>query len=561
MFEKYENKIYNEFIQYDIQNLDIKKTNIIKKDNIKDKINTNQKNNFETTIQPKNVLTKSNNNIYNNYSTKNLMPLLCITNSDNKNTINPCLVPRDAFWEEKFSCNYTALKSKDEENNPNSNMERVNLDQFVNSKYKKPQRTIKSYKKKFNIQKSDTIDKLSYKQIEYDSDINLSIKRPKIIYKKKEIDESLFPNKKNYLTESEIKQDEIKDKYQTNTLKSQSFFGSIKASKRVSKSTSKMKINQLNDFNIDKLIEIGDKYVNLKKPILPLGEKMNNDIIFCNNRIRGQIKENPTNSQNFNNFSYEIQNITDFGKVNTKDKDINNPNKINLMKDNKIIAKKIISKNNLKNKKTLKNERKKLSQDFDIIINKNNLNDETYNKNNRTLFELQKNNFIKITKEISYPNNFDKNNLNIRQNLAPNMIQYKKKNNLNLNQNHHNIENINIRKNNITPSEKRKIQNSNTVLFEQKVLNDDVNNYRNKVLNNKKKIIQNKELFVAENKKNNQNNNRPYSNIYYKDNQIKNYYRYDERHNLENTIDNNAYFESIYSKKKNNNNLLINKFI
>ena len=165
MFDKYENKTYNEYIQSEIPNLEIKKTNIIEKDNIKDTINTKKQNNFESTIQPKNVLTKSNNNIcfyqsnskdnynnYNNYSTKNLMPLPCITHSDNKNDINPLLVPSDAFWEEKFSCIYTALKSKDEENNPNSNMERVNLDQFVNSKYKKPQRTIKSYQKKFNIQ-------------------------------------------------------------------------------------------------------------------------------------------------------------------------------------------------------------------------------------------------------------------------------------------------------------------------------------------------------------------------------------------------------------------------
>ena len=136
-------------------------------------------------------------------------------------------------------------------------------------------------------------------------------------------------------------------------------------------------------------------------------------------------------------------------------------------------------------------------------------------------------------------------------------MQYKKKTNLNLNQNHYYIENTNIRKNNITPSGNNLIRNTKNMLFDQHLINDDVKGYKNKVLNNKKKIIQNKELLPGESIKYNQNNNRPYSNIYYKDHQIKKYYGNDERHNLENTIDNNAYFESIQSKKKNNNNLFI----
>lgn len=63
-----------------------------------------------------------------------------------------------------------------------------------------------------------------------------------------------------------------------------------------------------------------------------------------------------------------------------------------------------------------------------------------------------------------------------------------------------------------------------------------------------KKIVSNKNILVTECKKYNKNN-RVASNLYYKDNKQKNYYGFDERHNLEDTIDNHAYYESIHSKK------------
>ena len=67
--------------------------------------------------------------------------------------------------------------------------------------------------------------------------------------------------------------------YQTPTLKYQSFFGSyirpknVKNSSQV-KSNSKRKINQLEDFNIDKLIEIGDNCSDKWKNILSFGKKI-----------------------------------------------------------------------------------------------------------------------------------------------------------------------------------------------------------------------------------------------------------------------------------------------
>ena len=340
-------------------------------------------------------------------------------------------------------------------------------------------------------------------------------------------------------------------------MKSQSFFGSFQGTKRTAKSTSKIKVNQLKDFNIDKLIEIGDKYANLEKPVIPLGEIMNNNIMY-NNRLRNQ-KNEIQNYKNLTNYSYEIQNISQFSKFNKENNIDSDKGKVNLMKSNKRIAKKVIHKN-LKNSNTLKDENKRCNQDIDYnIINKNNTNNKIQNKSNRTtVYDIQKKKSKKNPKVI-YQNNFDKTNPNpnIHQNMAPNELLYKKIANINKSQKNYEINtgNINLEKNNVI------INNGNkkNLLYEQKI-SDDENNYRNKVINKKKRIIQNKEILEAESKKYNNNNYRVSSNNYYKDNQIKNYYGYDERHNLEDTIDNNAYFESIHSKKK-NNNFIIQKAI
>ena len=96
-----------------------------------------------------------------------------------------------------------------------------------------------------------------------------------------------------------------------------------------------------------------------------------------------------------------------------------------------------------------------------------------------------------------------------------------------------------------------KIKNDTT---ERKLLTDDEANYRsNNYQTPLEKInnIQNKEI-ITDNKKFIKDNKIP-SNIYYKDSKQKNYYGYDERHNLEDTINNHAYFESVHSKKKINN--------
>ena len=559
MYKKYENKTYTESAQNDVSDLEIKKNNFVLKNKTNNNTDTEQNNKKQITFQPKCIFTKQNNNIsfYQSNSknsrrtstnNKDLSPL-----PDGKKPITQkinSLSQSQNFGEEKFSYNYTSLK-RENSNKINKkvskeNNQRINIDE-INTKYQKPQRTIKSYKKQFNVEKSDNFNMLSYRPMEYDSDINLNLnkERPKIIpiYKKQEVDEIFYPSKRTHSPQAPADNEEIKDKYQTHTLKYQSFFGSFNGSKnsRVAKSNSKINANQLNDFNIDKLIEIGNKYVKFGKPVLPLGKILNNNIINYNNRIKTK-KKIPINSKQFNTYySYEIQPIPNFSKYSKKsenkiidknNEDLNN----NITKDKNRVSKKIISKNILKNTKL---------DNSNQIINT----------------ELsQKRNSRKNTKKV-HKNNLEKKeeNQNIEEKEENEKIK-KKRANLNSSQKHIGIsDNNKSEKNYIITNIRNEEQNTQNNLTEQKLLTDDEGKNRTKIKSNEKKIVSNKNILVTECKKYNKNN-RVASNLYYKDNKQKNYYGFDERHNLEDTIDNHAYYESIHSKKK-ISNLCIDKVI
>ena len=559
MYKKYENKTYTESAQNDVSDLEIKKNNFVLKNKANNNTDTEQNNKKQITFQPKCIFTKQNNNIsfYQSNSknsrrtstnNKDLSPL-----PDGKKPITQkinSLSQSQNFGEEKFSYNYTSLK-RENSNKINKkvskeNNQRINIDE-INTKYQKPQRTIKSYKKQFNVEKSDNFNMLSYRPMEYDSDINLNLnkERPKIIpiYKKQEVDEIFYPSKRTHSPQAPADNEEIKDKYQTHTLKYQSFFGSFNGSKnsRVAKSNSKINANQLNDFNIDKLIEIGNKYVKFGKPVLPLGKILNNNIINYNNRIKTK-KKIPINSKQFNTYySYEIQPIPNFSKYSKKsenkiidknNEDLNN----NITKDKNRVSKKIISKNILKNTKL---------DNSNQIINT----------------ELsQKRNSRKNTKKV-HKNNLEKKeeNQNIEEKEENEKIK-KKRANLNSSQKHIGIsDNNKSEKNYIITNIRNEEQNTQNNLTEQKLLTDDEGKNRTKIKSNEKKIVSNKNILVTECKKYNKNN-RVASNLYYKDNKQKNYYGFDERHNLEDTIDNHAYYESIHSKKK-ISNLCIDKVI
>ena len=582
MYDKYEIKTFSESMPIEISDIEIEKKNSALDDSINNKTDSEQKSKLKTTFQPKLFLSKQNNNISffqsnskNNYrnsiDNKNTNPMIIKKNLLNKSSTGQYSTQN--FGEEAFSYNYTALNKNNNEKKEIQNTQRINLNE-LGTKYRKPIRTIKSYKNQFNIQKGANLEMISKKPIEYDSDINLNAnkERPIIfpVYEKQEVEDIFIPSKKKHSRHPSIQKDDLQNKYQSCTLKYQSFFGSFNCSKnpRLVKSTSKIKINQLNDFNIEKLIEIGDKYANLRKPVLPLGKIMNNNIIN-NNIIRLKNKKKiPINSKTNNNFCYEGHTVSNFirytkKRINKDLKEDNNESAPIINTDRKREPKKIISTNIKQNSSTNHDGNKKVSQVINTSMKILNFDDEINNKDDCTTLKIIKRHLRKNSKELHIQKNHNKgdksnenkNNLEMSQN-----IQQKKKINLNLNQKKNSIntkdsQKIKTNKMNYLRNEK---QINKKILLESKLLTNDEKNYRNRIAN-RRQFIQNNEKLVTENQIY-KNNNKVHSRMYYNEINPKNYYGYDERHNLENTIDNHSYFESVHSKKK-SCNLEIEKMI
>ena len=314
----------------------------------RDKNYTNSRNEeslIETAFQPKCIFTKQNDNLsFYQSSSKNSFINSKIKNQTKGENITPITKEKNTIYRiqnpnernkeniiQNFQYNYSDVnEDKTRRNNrtiknninninininPNTNnynlnnneinpnnehqkisqekARRINLDEHI-MKSNKRKRIVKSCKRQYNynVQKRDDFNVLSYKQPEdEDSDMNFTNfeKKKKIIkiYKKQGVDEIFFPSKRTHSPNVPTKRKKFSQKYQTHTLKYQSFFGSINSTKpeQMIKSLSRKRINQLNDFNIDKLIEIGDKYAMMKKPVLPLGQIMNNNIL-CLNRIK-----------------------------------------------------------------------------------------------------------------------------------------------------------------------------------------------------------------------------------------------------------------------------------
>ena len=579
MIKKYENRTYTDNIQNEISDLEIQKKNsenIIKKENKQDSL----KNHFlETTFQPKCIFTKENNNISfyqsnsrnsyrsTTYKNKKMTPVNTKNSTNKSNKVSSLA---QSLGEEAFSYNFNAIKRKNSnvvnKKNENFNTDRININQ-LSTKLKKPRKTIKSCKKENSIQNTENLNMIPNNRLAvYDSDINLNLKKPRSkinqMYKKQDVEEIYFPSKKTHSPPSSIQNEEIVNKYQTHTLKYQSFFGSFNGLKnsRVTKSSSRLRVNQLNDFNIDKLIEIGDKYVNLKKPVLPLGRIMNNNILYYNkNRIKHIKNKIPINSKIFNNkYSYDVQVIPNFFKFNkkdiNKDSEEKDENKTDIKKDNKRLIKKIIYKNNLKNNKNNNNENKIQNQPNSVIMKNLDFFDPENNENLK-ISKISRKFSKNDTNQPNFEKNTDKNNNEIQNNykIAQNEKLKKKlvisnfgqkRNSINIDDNNNNKK----EKSYIIMNRRNEKQTNKNILYEPKLLTDDESNYRNKKVKNKG-TTQNKEILVTEGEKYIKNNK--YSNnFYYNETKNKNYYGYDERHNLEDTIDNHAYYESVHSRKK-----------
>ena len=543
----------------------------------------------ETTFHPKCIFTKQNDNIsFYQSSSKN-----SFKNSKNKDknktmNITPVMKAKnnklytikntnEKYGENTFQ-NYTYNYSDMVVDNPKkrknrtikNNINNININITPNTntfnfsndnnnseyitKRNSRKRIVKSHNKQLNVQKRDDFNVLSYKQPEEDSDITtlgiIPHKKNKIIkiYKKQDVEEIFFPSKRTHSPNIINKRKEEVEKYQTHTLKYQNFFGSFNVDKKykIKKSISKKKINQLNDFNIDKLKEIGDKYVNMKKPVLPLGKIMNNNILFFKNKIKKNKFQIPINTYN-NCFNYSKYSKRSFNPSSEDNKE-NLPNLIN---DKSRVTKKLISKNNLRN-----NSKVNINNDFeetenqiredDNTIRKNlqfknenqNLKNDDYinNSGNNASFIIKKRNNIKnnsgfLRKQNSFDKNMEKNDF--EEIIPKRKYQKIKAFDLSLNNNNYN-------------------KNSNYILLNEnksneKLLTYDINNYRNN-RNSRKKIEQNKNRQILIDIDINKRNNK-YINNRINQNKSKNYYGYDDRHNLEDTINNHAYYESLYYKK------------
>ena len=561
MNSKYEIKTYLEGIHKEISDLEIdKKINGIN-ENLTNKTDIEQDNFIQTNFQPKCFFTNQNNNIsfYQSNSKssfrksknyKSVRPLI-----DTKNSSSTGYTSTQSFGEEQFSYNYTALKrdssNRAREKNECQNAQRMNIAQ-LNNKFKKPKREIESYKKQFNMQKSDNFNMLSYKPMEFNSDINFDLRKKKTkinqIYKKQEVDNFFFPSKKTHSPHYTIEKNDTKDKFKILPLKYHKFFWTDNGNKntRVSKSTSKLKINQLNDFNIDKLIEIGDKYVNLHKPVLPLGKRMNSKIMYYN-KIKYNKNKILYNEMIYNNYSSDRQFTPIFSKFNKRNEDSQkkgkNINKTNIIKGKKRVTKKVVSKNFLNNSKLCKDENRE-DISTNSITKVLNFNNEIFNNDINTIKKFKKKYVAKSRKEIEYSNNIEKNiEMQNKQEIKPNINMFKRKTYLNLYEKHKGINTYtNKTEKNIINNNRNEKQIVKNLLSEPKLLTDEQKNYRSKILN-KKNILINKEKLVTESKQYNKDSKiMSNSNIYYKHTKQKNFCDNKNKHNPEDFFEHNSYF-------------------
>jgi len=329
--------------------------------------------------------------------------------------------------------NYVHNKLKQEEESKENTFEqnysndRVDLNKYFNIKQAElhlPSRTLKKYKAQYlDVEKSDNFKVLSYRPEDYETDINRPKKNSKIIqiFKKQEASELFFPSKRarsppsppTSAKNSSKKLDKIDNNkyqsfYQTPTLKFQSFFGSFMQPKKTknlnqAKSTSKNRVNQLNDFNIEKLIEIGDNKGNKLGKILSFGKKIKS--LKNRHKMRRKIidKDNMKyKSRTEINMNEETQ--EPIQRIQLDLKDYNLMRKTNINSNKKLVCHvQIKRKRNINNNQTLNNNPNKIEQNNKI---NNNIN-KPYKQNQ----SLNKNNAVVKNRRINTSNNNSNENI------------------------------------------------------------------------------------------------------------------------------------------------------
>ena len=153
----------------------------------------------------------------------------------------------------------------------------INIDQTGE---KVQRRGFNSFKKQLDVQKSVNFNILSFRRENYDSNLNKMHTFHKFDKGRTyfPINRMQTPLSSRHLTK---KKEERLLSHKIPTLKFQSFYGCFNEEKpnkinNKAKSNSKIRNTHLEEYNLDKLIEIGDNYENKMIPILSFGKKVKN---------------------------------------------------------------------------------------------------------------------------------------------------------------------------------------------------------------------------------------------------------------------------------------------
>jgi len=582
MFDKYEIKTYPEYCiqenpetdsENELDNLPFKKATYV------------DDNNYPEENVSSDIFNKGNNNISEDQSsskkTKNSIGerkvkyKKLIQTSQNSNYDSDIINKRNTTnsnlnIKKKYLLNKIGIKEESKDNNTEQyyTNQAVNLNKYFNireSQLSIPQKTLKRYKNQYlDVEKSDNFKVLSYRPDEYESDINNPKNKSKKIqiFKKQEASELFFPSKRAISPPSPhpstktAKKEKNKDNkfntnkpksfYQAPMLKFQSFFGSFMGPKiaknsNQAKSTSKSRVNQLKDFNIEKLIEIGDNNDNKWNNILSFGKKIQSI------KNRHKIKKKLIQQENMKykvktevNIDEETQTQTPIQRIQI------DTNDYNLLK-NKMNNKKVVYHGQIKRKRNIK-KNQTLNAPVNQIEKTEVINQNVPNKLSQSMSKNSASFRNRRMNTTNTSNNNNYNNMVINNNNNPNENRLKKKitkSNPKFKGSEFFYQSQNG-KGNTTPSNNNRktiIRNSN-------------NNMLNKI--SPIKTLPNKKVNLELNDINKNNNyNPPVSN---NNNNSKFHYSIRNFNNIENGIDKNKYMNySIRNKVKSIKKELSNK--
>lgn len=453
-------------------------------------------------------------------------------------------------------------------NDNNNNGKRINLNKYFDLKRSK----IREYKTELNVEKNDNFNVLSYRPEEYESDY-YNLKKN---LRKQEASELFLPSKNknkraiSHMTYAYSTNDDNIKKNKNIEFQKQNYYFNYKGPKKIfqARSTSKFKANQLNDFNIEKLIEIGDNKGNKWKSILSFGKKIQ-DIRNNNKNRKKKLKIVYDNTNRINPVNFEENekyiNTDQQGPLNS---DIENKKFLSMKKvvyHGQIKRKKNIETNR---NQTTKNSKRKIEINNNMNKTEQNIpkNNQKINKDNtainnnissRISKSMVKQNIISNKEQYNDFFYQSQNNNNNNQNAVNNHIFNKispKKSGLNGNKFHYSVKKFDNMENDL---EKKK-KFSHVLINEDKLIKKDIS--KNNLLTEKKDLnfsqnnaaIKDNKINMPQQQNVNINKTKDYKKAAKKEIINKRYYGFDDRHNLEgNVINNHTYYESVYSKKSN----------